>query len=95
MIFLQKEMSTVSSPIFEAETRRRLNKGMRIANLIYQFLLVILGGMNALLISFNNAETINIPPLYFEISTVLLSIIPVIWTNMLNICKKPDVGLKI
>ena len=88
-------MSNVSSPIFEADTRRKLTKGMRIANLIYQFLMVILGGMNALLISFNSAETVNIPPLYFEISTVLLSIIPVIWTNLLNICKKPDVGLKI
>ena len=88
-------MSNSSSPIFEPETRRKLTKGMRVANLVYQFLMVVLGGLNAILISCNSAETINIPELYFELSTVLLSILPVIWTNMLNICKKPDVGLKI
>ena len=88
-------MSSNTSPIFSPDTRRRLSRNMRVVNLIYQFLMVALSGINMLLISFNNAKSINIPDVYFEISTVVLSIVPVIWTNFLNICKKPDVGLRL
>ena len=50
--------------------------------------MLILGGINLFLISLNNSEDINIPRVYFEVLSVILSVVPVVWTNILDKLKE-------
>ena len=84
--------SSSNSSAFSVGSRRKLSRRMKRINLGYQILMSFLFGANLFLITMTNS-TIDIPKLYFEISSALLSILPVVWSKILDACKEVDVGL--
>ncbi|MBO4736487.1 MAG: hypothetical protein J5614_08865 [Paludibacteraceae bacterium] len=81
-------MSEASIDIISTNTRRRLSRGMRIANILYQFFLSCMFAVNCCLTSISQSGNVNIPRLYFEISSAVLALLPVLWSHMLDACKK-------
>lgn len=69
------------------QRRRKLPKPFRIANLVYQFVMIILTGVNTILVGVNASNIATIPAEYFEFFAVIATVIPVVWTNLLNECK--------
>ena len=80
------------SSALSTTTTRKLSRRMRIMNLIYQVFMAILFGVNLFLLTMTNS-TVKIPSLYFEISSTLLSILPVVWSKILDACKAVDVSV--
>ena len=50
--------------------------------------MVFLGGVNLTLSLLNSSDTITIPEPYFEVLSVLLTVIPVFWSSVLDSCKE-------
>ena len=46
--------------------------------------MLVLGGVNMFLISFDHNDDVHIPNVYFEVLSVILSVFPVVWTNILD-----------
>lgn len=63
---------------------RKLPYGIRMANYIYQVLMIFLGLVNLLLSTLES----KINPLYFEIFTVVLAWLPVGWSKFLDLTKR-------
>ena len=63
---------------------RKLPTPMRIANYIYQLIMICFGLVNVVLLSIK--EKIN--PLYYELWTVILAWLPVGWSKILDLTKK-------
>lgn len=78
---------TPKSPLCDKKSVRKLSKGMRIANYIYQILMVVMSGTMLLLGQLDSAG-IHISESVFKVFSVVMGVIPVIWTNVLNLFKK-------
>ena len=70
---------------------RKIPKYMRRMNFGYEIALVVLGTVNLFLSSLD--ETWHIPPKYFEVYSVISSILPVMWSKILDVSKKYDAAL--
>ena len=70
------------------EKARKLPKGWRIANFIYQLLLLGMTVVNLILLIIDESNTEGkIPKLYFSIYACLVSVIPVAWSKILDYAK--------
>ena len=80
------------SPVLTSKTRRKLSKGMRVANYFYQLCMGLLSGINFTLIMFDKTvETIHINKTYFEVMSVVIAVIPILWSKILDSCKSINV----
>lgn len=75
------------SPIYKPKTIRKLSKNMRIENMIYQIFMVIASGITFMVIQLDN-NGISIRETVFKVYSVVIGVIPVIWSNILNLFKK-------
>ena len=64
--------------------KRRLPKSLRIANLIYQIFMAVIAPFISLVLIIST----DIDALYYQILSFILPVIPVIWSNILDACKK-------
>ena len=63
---------------------RKLSKGMRRANFIYQILMSIIAGVNFIL----STLTEQLPIEYYQVFSVITAAFPVIWTKILDASKQ-------
>ena len=63
---------------------RKLSKKWKMANLIFQILLILLSFTNAILTVINAESNDAIPKMYFELYAVIISSLPVIWSKVLD-----------
>lgn len=63
---------------------RKLSKKWKMANLIFQILLILLSFTNAILTVINAESNDAIPRMYFELYAVIISSLPVIWSKVLD-----------
>ena len=69
----------------EDDTRKRkLPKSLRRANLVYQIIMALIMPLTSLLLAIGT----DVDELYFQIISFIAPIIPVIWSNILDACKK-------
>ena len=66
---------------------RKLPKSWRKANFIYQIILIILTFANVLLTVVNSNDPDLIPTMYFELYSVGISSLPVVWSKILDEAK--------
>ena len=66
--------------------QRKLPKWLRTANFIYQIILILLGFMNTLLTSLDSV--IHVPREYFECYAIIISLLPVLWSHILDASKQ-------
>lgn len=71
----------------EHKTLRKLSKGWRRANQIYEILMILLSISNIILTVVNGNRDI-IPELYFEIYACIITLVPVAWSKILDTEKK-------
>ena len=50
--------------------------------------MIILAGVNMFLMALNQSKTVHVSELYFEIFAALITIVPVLWSNVLDKCKE-------
>ena len=62
---------------------RKLSKGMRRANFVYQCIMAVVAGVNFIL-----STLTQVPIEYYQIFSVVTAAFPVIWTNILDASKK-------
>lgn len=62
---------------------RKLPKWAKVMNFIYQAILIILGAVNGGLTYLDNIG-VEIPRLYFEICSIGISLLPVVWSKILD-----------
>ena len=62
---------------------RKLPKWAKVMNFIYQALMIILGAVNGILTYLDNAGY-SIPRLYFEICSIGIAMLPVVWSKLLD-----------
>ena len=67
---------------------RKLPLPMKVANYIYQILMLALTCGNLALTVLNESDTIKLSDKYFEISTCVLSFLPLFWTKLLDTTKQ-------
>ena len=70
---------------------RKIPRYLRRMNFAYEIIMVVLGTLNLFLSSLD--ETWHIPAKYFEVYSVISSILPVMWTKILDVSKKYDAAL--
>ncbi len=75
------------SPICDKKTVRKLSKRMRIVNIIYQVIMVLIGAAMFCMTQLNR-NGIKINDVVFKVFSILCSVFPVVWTNLLNLFKK-------
>lgn len=63
---------------------RKLSKKWKMANLIFQILLILLSFTNAILTVINAESNDVIPKMYFELYAVIISSLPVVWSKVLD-----------
>ena len=68
----------------DARAKRRLPKSLRRANLVYQIIMALIMPLTSLLLAIGT----DVNELYFQITSFIVPIIPVIWSNILDACKK-------
>ena len=83
----------VESPPLGTTITRKLSKKMRVANVFYKFILLGFSIANLLLLSIDNGiQAVSIPKLYFEIISVGMGVLPIIWSSILDACKSINVN---
>ena len=82
------EIVRSSSNTSSKNNARKLPKPLRKANLVYQILMILLAGVNMFLMALNQSKTVHVSELYFEIFAALITIIPVLWSGILDKCKQ-------
>lgn len=65
---------------------KKLPRSWRLANKYYKIILILMVFVNSILCAVN-AHSNNVPPLYFEIYSVAISGIPVVWSKILDEAK--------
>ena len=50
--------------------------------------MIVLAGVNMFLMALNQSKTVHVSELYFEIFAALITIVPVLWSNVLDKCKE-------
>ena len=68
-------------------SQRKLPKSLRTANFVYQILLILFGFVNTLLTAIDES-VVHVPPAYFKCYAILISLLPVLWSNVLDASKK-------
>ena len=66
---------------------RKLPKALRTANFVYQILLIACGFVNTLLTAIDES-VVHVPSAYFKCYAILISLLPVLWSNVLDASKK-------
>lgn len=74
------------SPVYDKKTVRKLSKGMRIAYYIYQVIMTAISRILLLLDQLDSAG-MHISEIVFKVFSAAIGVIPVIWTNVLNLFK--------
>ena len=64
--------------------KRKLSKTLRKANLVYQIFMAIIMPITSFLLAIGT----DVNELYFQIISFITPIIPVVWSNILDACKK-------
>ena len=66
---------------------RKLPKWLKTANFIYQIILILFGFVNTLLTAVDES-VIKVPVAYFKCYAIIISLLPVLWSNILDASKK-------
>ncbi len=79
--------ATPKSPICNKNTVRKLRKEARIANYIYQVIMILIGGAMFCLTQLDR-NGIEISETVFKVFSIITSVFLVVWTNLLNLFKR-------
>ena len=83
------------SPVISTQFRRSLTKSMRVVNFFYKLILGLLSGVNFTMMMLNaNVKKIHISEFYFETMSVVLAVIPILWSYVLDSCKDLNVRVE-
>ena len=83
------------SPVISTQFRRSLTKSMRVVNFFYKLTLGLLSGVNFTMMMLNaNVKKIHISEFYFETMSVVLAVIPILWSYVLDSCKDLNVRVE-
>lgn len=67
---------------------RKLPKSVRKLNVVYQILLALLGVTNSLLLVIESSDEVTIPKIYYEICSIALAGLPIVWSKFLDSMKE-------